>query len=73
MGNQEWEMAKAIRPLPPHPDFMGNGESASPFPIPTIPHSRVPIPKGGVVARWRVAYITFFSAAARSWSPPSPV
>jgi len=43
MGNREWGIGEAVRPLPPHPDFM---ESAIGLPIPTIPHSRLPIPKG---------------------------
>jgi len=49
MGNREWGIEKAVRPLPPHPYFIKSRESASPFPIPTIPHSRLPIPKGGAV------------------------
>jgi len=51
IGNREWGIDKAIRPLPPHPDFINSRESASPFPIPTIPHSRLPIPKGGAEGR----------------------
>src|SRR6185437_3023287 len=43
MGKRECGIGEAVRPLPPHPDFM---ESAIGLPIPTIPHSRLPIPKG---------------------------
>ena len=53
IGNREWGIDKAIRPLPPHPYFIKSRESASPFPIPTIPHSRLPIPKGGVTGQGR--------------------
>src|SRR6185437_10024901 len=51
MGNREWGMAKAIRPLPPHPDFMGNGESAPRFPIPDSP-----FPRGGGGAMGRALF-----------------
>src|SRR6185437_11188900 len=34
---------------------MGNGESASPFPIPTIPHSRLPIPRGRAAGGGRLS------------------
>src|SRR6185437_4743436 len=51
IGNREWGIDKAVRPLPPHPHFIKSRESTSPFPIPTIPHSRLPIPKGGVVGQ----------------------
>src|SRR6185312_13580656 len=34
IGNREWGIDKAIRPLPPPPDFINSRKSASPFPIP---------------------------------------
>src|SRR6185437_8248956 len=34
IGNREGGIDKAIRPLPPPPDFINSRKSASPFPIP---------------------------------------
>jgi len=43
---------------PPHPArrrlFFTAASPAASFPIPTIPHSRLPIPKGGAVGRWKI-------------------
>ena len=69
MGNRKWGIGEAIRPLPPHPYFIKTRESVSPFPIPTIPHSRLPIPKGGVARGGGVMPIfpPEFSPHAATW------
>jgi len=47
MGNREWGIVG-----------MGNGEWGGRFPIPTIPHSRLPIPKSGVAVRGAIPVST---------------
>jgi len=64
IGNREWGIDKAVRPLPPRTYFIKSRESASPFPIPTIPHSRLPIPKGGVTGRGAIPVSTSIGSGA---------
>jgi len=50
IGNREWGIGEEDLPTPPPTAFFSPPPPpAISFPIPTIPHSRLPIPKGGVM------------------------
>src|SRR6185437_4074125 len=65
MGNREWGIGEEDLPTP-HPTafFSLPPHLASSFPIPTIPHSRLPIPRGGAGRRREGGPLS------RPWSRP---